>query len=248
VTLTGVYSIAASGSAIQFTDISGKTYSISTSQNLNSVEITNLSGNQSLQLNVSDILGSSTTNQINVAVGGGSDGGISASFTAADNNSPLQITLAGGQVTYKAGSTTTTLSGSSAEFSNGTLDSFSATQGAAYELNQSGEIVGIQAGYDTNTLILGQDASSVSTDAANALQLEASINTAVTLDTPTGTPNDSRLSDLVVNLGTLTLGQLPGTSDPTGSVANSQILATGDASITGRSSGRTSLISRTVMP
>ena len=52
------------------------------------------------------------------------------------------------------------------------------------------------------------------------------------LETASGTPDNSRLSDLVVNLGSLVLGQLPGTEDPPGSVPNSQILVTGDASIT----------------
>jgi len=54
----------------------------------------------------------------------------------------------------------------------------------------------------------------------------------VGLDAVSGTPDNSRLSDLVVNLGSLVLGQLPGTEDPPGSVPNSQILVTGDASIT----------------
>ncbi|HUB47435.1 MAG TPA: Ig-like domain-containing protein, partial [Acetobacteraceae bacterium] len=81
-------------------------------------------------------------------------------------------------------------------------------------------------------VVTGDVSNAVAPTQTQLSAAETAVNQTVGLDAASGTPDNSRLSDLVVNLGSLTLGQLPATEDPTGSVPDSQILVTGDASIT----------------
>jgi len=242
VTLTGVNGLSTDGAVIKFTDFAGNQYTISPGTDLNSVEITNLSGNQSLQLNLLAILGSSTTNQVNVAIGGSSNGAITATFLAADNNTPLQIAVANGQVSYSSGSSATTLAGSNADFSGTTLDGFSSTNGATYLLNQSGAITGVTAGYDTSTITLNEDSSNISTAASNASQLESNINTATGLFSATGPSNDAWVTTSVEPLLQSTEPSDGTGADGTPFTSNANdIFASGGATIAATGQGSTAL-------
>ena len=112
------------------------------------------------------------------------------------------------------------------------LVSNSGTDGKLFVENTvgvDGQLSPIGIGF-AGSLVAGSSNAEIQSAAES---LEATANSLVGLDTPTGPINNSIISNLsVVDLGSIPLGQMPFTVDPTGAVAGGNVILTGDAQVT----------------